>query len=336
MTKIFPACAGAALAVIVPAWLFTAPLSAQGQGRPQEGQAQERGETRGSGGGGGGAATPHAGQAPSGGSGGGATGSSGGQSSGGGGGYTGGGRSEGGSRREGATGGGGNYAVPRDRGERTSARPADGGASAPSGGARNGGEGRYRGAPREGGVRSADAPNNGGEAVPEYARPREGRTPVGTAVPRGSVPSNPPTRGGIYVPGGGYYGGYGYYDPWGYGGYSGYGGYPGYGGYGGAGYYGGYYDPWYGGYPVSPQSSYTSSDEGSLKLKLKPRDAEVYVDGYFVGIVDDFDGIFQKMHVESGAHRIEVRAPGYEPLAFDVRITVEHTTTYQGELKRIP
>jgi len=145
-------------------------------------------------------------------------------------------------------------------------------------------------------------------------------------------PGNPPTRGGVYVPGGGYYGGYGYYDPWGYGGYPGYGGY----GYGGSGYYGGYYDPWYGGYPVSPQPTYdTYRDEGSLKLKLKPRDAEVYVDGYFVGLVDDFDGIFQRLHIESGTHRIEVRAPGYEPLAFDVRITPEHTTTYQGELKRI-
>ena len=102
------------------------------------------------------------------------------------------------------------------------------------------------------------------------------------------------------------------------------------------GYYGGYYDPWYGGYPAYPQASYsTDNDEGSLKLKLKPRDAEVYVDGYFVGIVDDFDGIFQRLHLDSGPHRIEARAPGYEPLAFDVRITSEHTTTYQGELKKI-
>jgi hypothetical protein len=218
--------------------------------------------------------------------------------------------------------------VPRDRSDRTSARPADGGASTASGGERSG-EGRYRGAPREGGIRNGDTPT-GGETVPAYARPRDGRDPVGTAVPRGSVAPNPPHGGGIYVPGG-YYGGYGYYDPWGYG----YGGYPGYGGYSPYGYYGGYYDPWYGGYPASPQSSYTYSDEGSLKLKIKPRDAEVYVDGYFVGVVDDFDGIFQKLHIESGAHRIEVRAAGYEPLAFDVRIASEHTTTYQGELKRI-
>jgi hypothetical protein len=61
----------------------------------------------------------------------------------------------------------------------------------------------------------------------------------------------------------------------------------------------------------------------------------VYVDGYFVGIVDQFDGTFQRLHIETGPHRIEVRAAGYEPLTFDVRITADHTTTYQGELKKI-
>jgi len=61
----------------------------------------------------------------------------------------------------------------------------------------------------------------------------------------------------------------------------------------------------------------------------------VFVDGYFVGIVDEFDGIFQRLHLDTGTHRIEVRAPGYEPLAIDVRIAPEHTTTYEGSLKRI-
>jgi hypothetical protein len=105
-------------------------------------------------------------------------------------------------------------------------------------------------------------------------------------------------------------------------------------GYGGA-YYGGYYDPWYGGYASYPQSSSSYSDEGALRLKIKPREAAVYVDGYYVGIVDNFDGIFQKLHIESGAHRIEVRAAGFETLTFDVRITPDHSTTYQGEMKKI-
>ena len=83
-------------------------------------------------------------------------------------------------------------------------------------------------------------------------------------------------------------------------------------------------------------SAATVFDEGQLRLKIKPRDAEVYVDGYYAGIVDDFDGIFQRLHLESGPHRIEVRAPGYETLNFDVRITPDHTTTYEGEMKPVP
>ncbi len=85
---------------------------------------------------------------------------------------------------------------------------------------------------------------------------------------------------------------------------------------------------------LSAGASY--NEEGLLRLKIKPRDAEVYVDGFFVGIVDEFDGVFQRLHIESGTHRVEIRAPGYEPLVVDVRISADHLTTYQGELKRIP
>ena len=68
---------------------------------------------------------------------------------------------------------------------------------------------------------------------------------------------------------------------------------------------------------------------------MTPREAQVYVDGSFVGTVDDFDGVFQRLHIDSGPHRIEVRKQGYEPLAFDVKVSADHITTYQGELKKI-
>ena len=86
-----------------------------------------------------------------------------------------------------------------------------------------------------------------------------------------------------------------------------------------------------------PQSSYSTYGRRGFAAPedQAARTREVYVDGYFVGVVDDFDGIFQRLHVDSGPHRIEVRAPGYEPLAFDVRITPDHKTTYEGELKRL-
>src|SRR5438067_313916 len=169
----------------------------------------------------------------------------------------------------------------------------------------------------DGGSKGSSAP------APAPSAPSGGS---GGGVSSGSSGGNTSSGGGYsgggYSRGRGYYGGYGYYDPWGYA--------------GGYGYYGGYYDPWYGGYPTYPVGSSSSNDdEGSLRLKIKPREAEVYVDGYFVGVVDDFDGIFQRLHLDSGPHRIEVRAAGFESLTFEVRITPEHTTTYQGELKKI-
>jgi hypothetical protein len=136
---------------------------------------------------------------------------------------------------------------------------------------------------------------------------------------------------GSYYPGygwGGYLGwGYGlsyYSDPFWYGGF----GYPGY--YGG---YSGYGYGEYGGSGVARGYNYT----GSLKLKVKPKEAEVYADGYFVGIVDDFDGMFQDLSLTADptgktSHKIEIRAPGAKPLTFEVRLQPGQSITYRGEL----
>ena len=161
------------------------------------------------------------------------------------------------------------------------------------------------------------------DLVPQYSRPRGNQPVIGTAVPRSSVP--PPNY--VVIPGYGY----GYY-PWGL-----------VGGFGFYGSYYGFYDPWYsGGYSGwDPYTEYTSpqapstSDEGAVHVRVRPSNASVYVDGSYVGIVDDFDGTFQKLHISSGTHRIEIRADGYETLTFDVHIEADRTITYKGELKKI-
>ena len=133
-----------------------------------------------------------------------------------------------------------------------------------------------------------------------------------------------------------YYPYYGGYWPWGFGGI-------GFGSYYGA-YFGGFwgpYYPWYGGYPsfgygyYGYPSSYTYGFEGSVRLKVKPRNAQVFVDGYYVGVVDEFDGVMQRLHLESGPHRLEVRAEGYETMTFDVHVRFDDTTTLEGQLKPI-
>ncbi|HEU4689086.1 MAG TPA: PEGA domain-containing protein, partial [Vicinamibacterales bacterium] len=82
-------------------------------------------------------------------------------------------------------------------------------------------------------------------------------------------------------------------------------------------------------------SSYGGGPQGSLRLKIKPREGQVYVDGFFVGAVDDFDGTFQKLNIDAGGHRIEIKAPGHQTISFEVLITPNETITYKGELPRI-
>lgn len=109
-----------------------------------------------------------------------------------------------------------------------------------------------------------------------------------------------------------------YYSPFyysGFGGwYSGFGWYP----YPHYGYYGPYPYRYYG-YNLS-----------SARIQVKPRHAEVFVDGYFVGTVDDFDGWSQRLNVEPGEHEVEIYLAGHrsyrQPVLFrpGATIRIEH------------
>jgi hypothetical protein len=83
----------------------------------------------------------------------------------------------------------------------------------------------------------------------------------------------------------------------------------------------GYYDP-------IPGRAY-----GGLRITDAPREAQVFADGYYVGIVNDFDGVFQHLNLEAGPHHIEVRLPGYddEAVAFDVIIQPGRTVTFRAD-----
>ena len=216
-------------------------------------------------------------------------------------------------------------------------RPSGGG----SVGGRSGGTDSGAIRSRQGGVRNPDV--NGGlrsQAVPRSLAPRPPRPVYGV-----------PSHGRHY-----YYGptglGYYYYDPWSWYGYGGWGGWGAWGGYYGSawpyygvgpgyyGYYGVTSGPYYGsyysgGYGAVYGGPYTFSI-GGVRLKVEPKDAEVYVDGYYAGIVDDFDGTWQQLRLDDGGHRIEVRKPGLTTLTFDVMVQPGRTITYRGEMRLVP
>ncbi|HMB80343.1 MAG TPA: PEGA domain-containing protein [Vicinamibacterales bacterium] len=128
-----------------------------------------------------------------------------------------------------------------------------------------------------------------------------------------------------------YYGAYGYpyYGAYGYGyPYSSYG--YGYGGYDPGAYAApGYAAPGYAapGYAVRSGGGY-----GGVRIQGAPKDAQVYVDGYYSGIVDDYNGPYQRLDLPAGAHAIEIRTPG-GPMAFDVNVTPGQTLTIHGNVR---
>ena len=73
---------------------------------------------------------------------------------------------------------------------------------------------------------------------------------------------------------------------------------------------------------------------GGLQLDIEPRRALVYVDGWYVGVVDQFSGYYRHLDLAAGSHTIEILATDYEPLAFDIAIAPGRTTTYRGSLQR--
>ena len=90
--------------------------------------------------------------------------------------------------------------------------------------------------------------------------------------------------------------------------------------YGRPGYYGG---SGYGYYALPSGFAY-----GSLRIVDAPRYAPVFVDGYYAGEVDDYDGIFQRLNLEPGRHLVEIDVyPGAPPLEYDVFVEPGRTVT---------
>lgn len=87
--------------------------------------------------------------------------------------------------------------------------------------------------------------------------------------------------------------GYGYYGPYGHYGY-----YPGYGGYG----------------------YYRAERLGGLKLKVKPKDTQVWVNGGLVGQTDNFDGYPGNLWLPEDSYEVILYREGYETVVRNYRL----------------
>lgn len=122
------------------------------------------------------------------------------------------------------------------------------------------------------------------------------------------------------------------------------------------GFYGGYYgspflyygfgpmDPFWGSY-WSPYYGYGRWNYGfggtydpntaSARLQVTPKQAEVYVDGYLTGSVDDFDGALQRLNVPPGEHELTFYLDGYRTLTQKVLFRPHSTLKIKYDLAKL-
>jgi hypothetical protein len=97
-------------------------------------------------------------------------------------------------------------------------------------------------------------------------------------------------------------------------------------------FYGPYYRPFYW-YPYA--AGYAQFDGGSaVRVQVMPRDTEVYIDNYYAGTVDDFDGFFQRLHIEPGPHDVTLYRDGYRTAR--QRIYVQSSGTFRLRYNMVP
>jgi hypothetical protein len=99
-------------------------------------------------------------------------------------------------------------------------------------------------------------------------------------------------------------------------------------GWGWPGYYG-YYGP---GYErvYGPAAQWATID-----TDVSPEEAQVYLDGRYIGIADDFDGYPDYLYLKPGRYRIEFRLEGYETLTRQVEARPGMTLDFTDKLHKI-
>jgi hypothetical protein len=106
---------------------------------------------------------------------------------------------------------------------------------------------------------------------------------------------------------------------------------------------GGYfYDPFFGPYPWWPRTAYPHwyypvyDHRAEVRVQVAPKEAAVYVDGFYAGIVDDFDGIFQPLFLPPGGHQIALYLEGFRTVFHNVYLRPGSSLKLHDRLERLP
>jgi hypothetical protein len=81
--------------------------------------------------------------------------------------------------------------------------------------------------------------------------------------------------------------------------------------------------------PGTPQRS-----SGGISFDIAPSNAQVYIDGEYVGLVSNFSPTSQPLTLAPGRHHVEIRLVGYQTMTFETEVTSGQVVPYQGTMQR--
>jgi hypothetical protein len=97
-----------------------------------------------------------------------------------------------------------------------------------------------------------------------------------------------------------------------------------------------YWAPWY---PYPYAYGYTvpidRSGNAALRTDVTPKQAEVFVDGYYAGHASDFDGAFGHLNVVPGGHQVTLHMDGFRTLTEDVYVRPDSTFKMNATMERL-
>jgi hypothetical protein len=102
-----------------------------------------------------------------------------------------------------------------------------------------------------------------------------------------------------------------------------------------------YYDPFWGPYPFPYRYGaygvypFGARRDADVRVEVMPKQAEVYVDGFYAGLADDFDGMFKRLHTTPGGHAITLHLDGYRTVTQNIYVSPDSTYKLRDTMQKL-
>ena len=79
-----------------------------------------------------------------------------------------------------------------------------------------------------------------------------------------------------------------------------------------------------------------AAPDAAVRFEVKPKQAQVYMDGFYAGIVDDYDEWYQRLYTAPGPHEITLFLDGYRTHTQRAYLAPDHTFKVKFQMEKLP